>query len=238
MRHDHSFVLMAVILCLGVVPEVLGAPAVKLLGQKNVANVASGAQRSGNVATQNRKSSVQSAKLNVKPASINKATTVKAPDSKDERLSVGKYIHTTGVTSGVIKPVGTSSSSSVSSSDWLSLSDKVQQIETDMESKQDRLSTGDGLILEDNVISVMGTINELPERVNTLQGQMENKVDNSMLSNYYTKNEISGVINAYVLEGNDTVYDAETGERIYVTFIDVFDDDILYQPRVHNKQTN
>lgn len=147
--------------------------------------------------------------------------------SATNRLSVGKYIHAGGVQSGVIKTT-VPSVATPSSDDFLSLKDRVEHLEAEVALKQNTLQAGDGVVIEDNVLSLSQDVNGLVADVNSLKTQMDGKADLlNVTNNYYTKSEVTDLLNAHGLGDNNTVYDAGRGVRNYVTFVDVFDEGIF-----------
>jgi hypothetical protein len=141
--------------------------------------------------------------LNLKPATVNK---VNIKNIDDTRLSVGKYIHNQGVTSGLIKPISSTVDPSVSSDEFIDLKDKVVLLESQIADKQPLLTAGDGIVIENDVIGLSEDIKNLPTEFSALQL----KVDETVYD-------------------NDTIYDAATGERKYVSIVDIFDIGILNQ---------
>ena len=188
MIHNYKFLLVAVLLPLAFMPGVSAAPAVKILGAKSSQSgyVATNPAKTttGGIASQKgRAGSIRSVGATmksptaVKPATIQSAKAIETP----QRLSIGKYIHGQGVTSGAIKPTGNASSGAVvSSQDFISVSERVTELEAD---KQDKLTAGDGIsISDDNVISLTKEF-------------ADSKVDVANLAEfYYNKNDIDQMV--------------------------------------------
>ena len=145
----------------------------------------------------------------VMPVSVSKATQTGKNNITDNRLSIGKYIHSVGVQSNVIKPA-TQSAPAASSDDFLNLQDRVQRVETELSMKQNALQAGDGVVIEDGVIGLSQDVDDLVSDVATLQEQM---------GNVYTKSEITNLLDSHGVGEGNTVYDANRGERKYVTFL-------------------
>lgn len=232
MCHNRSFLPVTLVLSLGVMPGAIAAPSVRVLGQKTAGsgNTVQTVKRVD--ANQlSRAASVRNTGTVVKPVSITKNTVTKTttenkvPSESAARLSIGKYIHSTGVKNGVIKPNGSASGVSPSSGDVVVLTERIDDIDARVEAKQDRLEAGDGIVISDNVISVDTSVGDLSGRVDTLEEQVSGKADTSDFEAY--KNEVNATINEYFVESNDTVYDAVSGERKYVTMAYEFDEDIL-----------
>ena len=227
---NRKFVfLLAFVPCL-VASNALGVPTVKRLGMSNSAVGVKNAQKAENtsVADKSRVGVVRSNNLNLKPVTINKTAAKTENTNTDVRLSVGKYIHNQGVSSGLIKPY--SSNAVVSSDEITNLKDKVFLLENQVAGLQSKLTAGDGIVIDGDVISVSGDLKDLPNDFTALSLQMDEKVDVANLaSNYYTKSEVNQAINSQIIQGGDTVYDVASGTRKYVSIVDVFDTGILNQ---------
>lgn len=211
-----------------------GVPTVKKLGVAKSTNVVS---KNSNGANVSRAASLRSNVNTSKPVTISKTVS----ENKDSytnattsRLTVGKYLHNKGVNSGVIKP--TVSSASSQSDEIINLTDRVVQLENKIDTKQNELFVGDGIIIENDVISVDPSVQNLPDKVDTITEQLDEKVDVENLStNYYTKSEVQNVVNQEIqnainegnIKNNDTVYDVGSGERKYVSIVDSFNKEIL-----------
>lgn len=226
--HNMLFLLVGMLSVGGFMRPADAVPTVKKLGmpgnyvQNTGATLSKTATKAAPVSAQ-RPASVRLGVGSIKPVTVNKATnTVKNDTSTDaQRLSVGKYIHASGVDSGHIKPIGSSSSTVVESSDFIDLSDRVVELEKQMKEKQDTLSAGTGIEIEDNEI---GLSDELLQ-------QLDEKVDVANLSSSYyniqqTERYVQQIVNK--LTDNNTVYNAETGERTYVSFVDKFNPSFLH----------
>ena len=241
------FSLIALLSVGGFAHTAWAVPAVKRLGVANNNyvqnnNVATPKNASLNSSNLSRTSSIRTLGTAVKPANVAKPT--KTADKSganidDRRLTVGKYIHTSGVNSGYIKPIGNTTEPQVSSDDFVNLTDRVIQLE---KTKQDNLSAGGGIEIENNVISVSTEIQELPDAVADINEQLNEKVDiANITSNYYTKDEVytknetqqfvtqhvQNVVENITGQDVDTIYDAADGERKYVSIVDEFNPDVL-----------
>lgn len=192
------------------------APSVKVLGTKKSGNGNSNTALKLDSQTLNK--SVPGARLgSVKVSNLQKAKPVTVSKSVasgkntigDNRLSIGKYIHSVGVQSNVIKPA-TQSAPAASSDDFLNLQDRVQRVETELSMKQNALQAGDGVVIEDGVLSLSQDVDGLVSDVTSLQEQM---------GNVYTKSEITNMLDSYGAGEDNAVYDANRGERKYVTFL-------------------
>ena len=218
----HKYVFSAFLcLCL-VMSNAVAAPTIKRLGAANAYSGTTNVVPSKATTSQNlsRASSVRSNKTIGKAATVTKNVSENKNDAvTTQRLTVGKYLHNKGVNSGVIKQTG--SSPETQSDDLVNLTDRVVQLENKIDEKQQELTAGDGIVIENDVISVDSSLTELPDK-------LEDKVDATYLSDYYyTKTEVDQAIENQEIQSNDTIYDAATGERTYVSVVDVFDTDIL-----------
>ena len=210
------------------------APSVKVLGTKKSGNGNSNTALKLDSQTLNK--SVPGARLGsvkvsnlqkAKPVTMNKSVASGKNTIGDNRLSIGKYIHSVGVQSNVIKPA-TQSAPAASSDDFLNLQDRVQRVETELSMKQNALQAGDGVVIEDNVLSLSQDVNDFVADVNSLKTQMDDKADLlNVTNNYYTKSEVTDLLSAHGLGSDNTVYDAGQGVHSYVTFVDVFDEGIF-----------
>lgn len=227
---NKKYVFSAVCSMCLIMSNAMAAPTVKRLGANSASSGTTTATpaRAADSISASRAPSIRSNVIGGKPVTITKVNSEnKSSDViNTSRLTVGKYLHNKGISSGVIKPTG---SSVVSQSDEiLDLTDRVIQLENRIATKQEELSAGEGIAIQNNVISVIQSVQELPEKVDEITEQLDEKVDiDNLSSNYYTKSEVNKVINEQVVQASDTVYDAETGERTYVTIVDSFDKKIL-----------
>ena len=218
MNCNRMFV-MVFALCL-MISNAVAAPTVKRLGgtstYSSTSNITSG--KVADTQKLSRASSVRSVSANIKPVTITKNVSEKTDSNiTTSRLSIGKYLHNKGVASGVIKP---NDSSAIIQSDTITnLTDRVVQLENQMDEKQQVLSAGNGIIIENDVISVDVAVNDLPDKVETITEQLD--------ENYYTKTEIEQIIENQDIQNNDTVYDVATGERKYVSIVNDFNTGIL-----------
>lgn len=216
----HKCVFFASLCMCLVVSNAVAAPTVKRLGMASTSSGGANVTPGKAVSTSNlpRASSVRSTATSAKPVTITKNVSSNNSDNvTTSRLAVGKYLHNKGVESGVIKPA--TSSAEIQSDDITNLTNRVVQLENKIDEKQQELSAGDGIIIENDVISVDSSINELPNKVDEIADQLD--------ADYYTKTEVNQLIEAQEIESTDTIYDSETGERIYVSIVDDFDKNIL-----------
>ena len=209
------------------------APSVKVLGAKKTGDTNSALTLNSQTAKKN----VPVARIgSVKASNLQTAKSVKktgtgqvggTTGAATNRLSVGKYIHSGGVQSGSIKTT-VPSVAMPSSDDFLSLKDKVQQLEAEVALKQNALQAGDGVVIEDNVLSLSQDVDGLVDNVADLQQQMAGKADLlNVTNNYYTKAEIADILDAYDVQNTKTVWNAEKNRYEYVTFVNEFDDEIF-----------
>lgn len=207
--------------------NVMAAPSVRMLGT-NSARVGTNAavvKSDTNTAATQRLGSIRPKTVStVTPVTVNKVvskanTVATEPSADDEaRLSLGKYIHATGVTTGSIKPATTTSTPSASSSEFVDLADRVSDLES-----QAVLSAGDGLTVENNTIALSDDISSLPEQVSALQTNVAN--------NYYTMDGVETYVQNYVNEvvegGNNVTYTSTSGDNTYeaIQIADTFDEE-------------
>ena len=223
-KHNMRFLSSVLVLCVFGIASVDAAPSVRMLGT-NSARIGQNAtvvksNNNTNTSTQ-RLGTIRSKAVNTgTPATINKISTptVASGSDSDARLSLGKYIHSTGVAAGTIKPA-TAANAGVTAADLAGLSDQVSDLEN---SKQNKLivEEGSGLVLDSDVLSVDESILDLADQVAALQSQIEEKVSADDLSS-----AVSSAIEAQ--GGLNTIYDAVTGERKTVTIVDEFTDEDL-----------
>ena len=181
MSNNHYILPVTLLMSVGFVSGVFAAPSVKVLGQKS-ANVSTGTSvnttaRASNMSNKanttsqlSRVSSVRNTgTMPVRTVSANNAK-VATPSSAQpaSRISIGKYIHGTGVASGTIKPTTGGGSAAPASSDLVALSDRIQAVELALEEKQDKLEAGVGIDIDGKVIGVSESLQDLSSKVNTL----------------------------------------------------------------------
>ena len=221
MLHRNSILLLTGALCVGCfVQSAVGLPSVKRLGVSNNGNIQTSAKTtqntSGSVALPgNRIGTVRSLGAGLKSTNTNKLkanTTIKPTTSTNtdtNRLSVGKYIHASGVESGHIKPIS-SSEPVVQSDDFINLTERVEVLEKAV------LPPTDGIELKDGVIGLSEDINQLPTQVSDLSQDVEDLtalVDDkvgfdSLTTNYYSKEEVEQYVQQIVsqISHNDKGY--------------------------------
>jgi len=189
MNKNIRFLSSALVLCFFGVAETHAAPSVKMLGA-NTARIGANttvvkSDANANAPTQ-RLGSIRSKTVNGgAPVTVNKVVSPSATkdSGSDARLSLGKYIHSTGVSAGTIKPVAnTASGAEVSSSDFIALSDQVRDLKN---TKQDTISVGDGLVLSENTISLDPAV---------LQTQVAADVATALGDDYYTADQIDEML--------------------------------------------
>jgi len=198
---------------------VYAAPSVKMLGT-NTAKIGTNAAvvrtSNANTTSTQRLGSVRAkGVVSGTPVTVNKVPSkVSTSDAgNDARLSLGKYIHTTGVASGAIKPVSTSGIDTASS-EFIDLADRVKTLE------DDKFTIGEGLVVDtnnNNKVSIDPTI---------LQAQVENTVENTLKDDYYTADQIDEILDesgitppTYVSVTQDNV------EYESISVADKFDED-------------
>ena len=203
------------------ITSVCAAPSVKMLGANTArvgANTAVVKSNNVNTSSTQRLGSIRPKTISSGvPVTVNKVvskTNNDADTDSEARLSLGKYIHSTGVASGTIKP--TSAAVGVTSNDFVSLVDRVSNLETSVESKQAALSVGEGLVLQDNVISLDTAA--LPEQVAGIQEQVNNIEDN-----YYTADEVDAILEEHGVISGPT-YTSVTNEENTYNAIDIADE--------------
>ena len=139
-KRNMCFLSSALVVCAFGITSAHAAPSVKMLGA-NTAKIGTNAavvksNTDSNVPTQ-RLGSIRSKTVNnAAPVTVNRLTSpsVATDSGSDARLSLGKYIHSTGISAGTIKPAtGSLPSPEVSSSDFVSLSDHVRDLERSLE---------------------------------------------------------------------------------------------------------
>ena len=223
------------------------APSVKMLGTNtarigtNTAVVKSnpGAGVS-NSSQQQRLSSVRAKTMtSAAPVSI---TSTNANTNGDARIGLGnaslnKYLRSAPINTAAPQqnPSQAPVRPGVSDQDFTNLTDRVQDLEAGIENKQDALSAGTGLVLEDNTMYLSDDIAQLPSQLDDMQDEIDTKVTqaqvnttlNNSLGNYYTKYEVQNILNDITGSDVKTIYDYATGERKYVTVVDTFNESIL-----------
>ena len=228
LNHKYAFAVIFG-MCL-VVSNAVAAPTVKRLGAQSSypSNTTVSPSKATGKSNVSRAASVRSNVNTGKTATITKVNSQNdSNNATTSRLTVGKYIHNKGVASGLIRPNG-SGTPSGQSDEITNLTDRVIQLENKVETKQEQLYAGDGIIIENNTISVDPSVQELPGRIADIEDELDEKVDiDNLSSNYYTKSEVDDAIEDQVIQANDTVYDAATGERTYVSIVDTFNKEIL-----------
>jgi len=184
-RYNMQFLSSVLVLSVFGVTCADAAPSVRMLGANsarvgtNATVVKSDNNSNANTSTQ-RLGTIRSKAVNSgAPVAVNKVATPSAAANpgSDARLSLGKYIHATGLNTGGINP-GTSLAPAVQSADLAALSDQIGNLKN---TKQDTITTGEGLVLDDdNKLSLDSTV---------LQAQME-----SALEDYYTMDDIDEML--------------------------------------------
>lgn len=224
-KSDMRFLTSVLVMFFCGTAGVSAAPSVKMLGA-NTARVGTNAtvvKANTNTSATQRLGSIRPKTVTaVSPVSVNKVVTKTSTEgSADEaRLSLGKYIHSTGTAAGTIKPTGTTSASTASN-EFVELADRVDTLEGNMEtlgtsiqSKQGILQPGDGVTLANNVIAVDNNISGLPTRMDELETRISDYMDeiDELLEGH-------GVTGGYSSTTDDqTVYDS-------INIADDFEDD-------------
>jgi len=202
--------------------SVSAAPSVKMLGTNTArvgtnATVVKSSNNTSSVPTQRlgtiRNLNTTTNQVGGTPLTINKVPSkVNTVDSGEEaRLSLGKYIHSTGLSTGAIKPsTGSTSNAGVSSSDFVNLVDRVQNLES---GKQDTITAGDGLVKDGNTISLDSA---------TLQDQVADSVSDILGDDYYTADEIDDMLDG--IGGGSSTYPSTTQQGVNYDSISVVDE--------------
>jgi len=189
-------------------------PSVKMLGA-NPARAGAAAnvvktEPKANVAVPQRLGSVRIKNVNPTPVTTTGKATTDSARLSLSNASLNKYLHSPTVSKTVVaKP-------SVSEEDFTDLSDKVEDLD---DAKQDKISAGVGLTLENNVVFLNEDYVPLPTQVDNLEVNLTN--------NYYTKTDIDGMLDSQTGVDVKTIYDYATRERTYVSIVDDFDPLIL-----------
>lgn len=248
MSHNNILFSTVCALCMaGFTSSAMAVPTVKKLGATattsgnrvttgvaatpRAANTLNTSKTSNNLRTP----SVRLGAAAAKPVTVSKVGTANQTNSAadNSRLTIGKYIHTSGVNSGYIKPVGTASELKAQSDEIVNLIDRVEDLENN---KQDNLVAGEGVeIAGNNEISIIDDITGLPDRVDTIEQTLQNlnedKVDVATASEMYytkgdtyTKDEVNTIVNNVV--NNPVIQDAG-GNAISVILVDEFTNDDL-----------
>ena len=226
MSHNNTLFSLIGALCIGgLVTSADAAPTVKKLGVSAGHMNGTATSATPKAATNAKTSSgvrVSSTRLGgsgIKPVSVNKiksvtdtAAKVEAANAVDaNRLSIGKYIHASGASNGYIKSSG--ATAAAASSDVVALTDRVSDLETKMEGKQDTLTSGNGVEIVDGTISVSETITALPTTVQTITQQLND--------NYATKTDVQNIVNQSTVN-SDKIKNTDTGVYENVEFDDSF----------------
>lgn len=140
------FSLIACALCVGFLSTAIAAPSVKRFGGKNTyaGTTSAVSAKIGRVGT-NVKANSGSRLSSVWPdhsTNTNKTSVVKTTKTGTNtvdaaRLSVGQYLHNAGVVSGKIKPISSSSGSSITPSEVSDLTLRIENLENNKADKDD-----------------------------------------------------------------------------------------------------
>ena len=216
------------------------APSVKVLGVKKTGDANSTLTLNSQAAKKSvpvsRIGSVKTSNFQA-AKSVNKTGTGQVGGTTGgatNRLSVGKYIHSGGVQSGVIKTT-VPSVATPSSDDFLSLRDKVEQLEAEVALKQNALQTGDGLVVENGVLSLSQDIEGLADSIANLKQQMADKADLlNVTNNYYTIGQTEEYLNQnyYNRQYVDRIVEQLSGARV----VSQFDPAFLHQEESQSGQ--
>lgn len=235
MAQNSKFLIVCALSTLTLVSGANAAPAVKVLGQKNLSGVSAATSNirakaatpsaASNATMGSRIGSVRNVGSSVRPVGIQK-TGAKLSTSKSvstpERLSIGKYIHGQGVTSGAIKPVG--SGAVTASSDFISLSDRVSDMENE---KQDRLTPGKGITISDEKNS-KGDTEHVISLSDDFMEDFAGKEDIAHLVEfYYTKEEVDAMMKPVQQNSTNIHYSGSETKPDVVEIVDVFSPSIF-----------
>lgn len=227
-KSDMRFLTSVLVMFFCGTAGVSAAPSVKMLGS-NTARVGTNAtvvKANTNTSATQRLGSIRPKTVTtVAPVSVNKVVTKTSTEgSADEaRLSLGKYIHSTGTAAGTIKPTGTTTSASAASNEFVALAERVDTLEGNMEtlgtniqSKQGILQPGEGVTLENNTIAVNNNISGLPTRMDELEDRISDYMD-----------EIDELLEEHGVTGEPTYSSTTNDQTVYnsIDIADEFDDD-------------
>ena len=205
------------VMCVFGITSAGAAPSVKMLGT-NTARIGTNA----NVVKSNTNAGASTQRLgSIRPKTVNAGTPVTvnkvisanntADSASDARLSLGKYIHSTGVSAGTIKPASSTSTSTagVAADAFDALVERVETLEN---GKQDAITPGQGLVLDGSTISLDPAV---------LQTQVEENVTTALEDNYYTADEINTILEESGV--TPPTYASTTQENVSYDSIDVAD---------------
>ena len=201
--------------------SVSAAPSVKMLGTNTArvgtnATVLKSSNNTSSVPTQRlgtiRNLNTTTNQVGGTPLTINKVPSkVNTVDSGEEaRLSLGKYIHSTGLSTGAIKPsTGSASTAGISSGAFTDLADRVQNLEN---GKQDAIDFGDGLVKDGNTVSLDSAV---------VQDQVADSVADILGDDYYTADEIDDMLDG--IGGGSSTYPSATQQNVEYDSINIAD---------------
>ncbi len=194
------------VLCVFGITGANAAPSVRMLGSSaarvgtnttvvksdNNSNANASAARLGTIRS---KAASLSAPITTKKVTT---PTTAAGSASNARLSLGKYIHSTGVSAGTIK-TDTNSTPGVASSDFVALSDQVKDLESSLEKGYYTRSEVNDM-LEDIALGDMSGVLSDYATVEALNS----KVDASALDSYATKEALDAKVDSSVLSAYAT----------------------------------
>lgn len=241
------FLSSVFVLCLFGMVDAFAAPSVKMLGTNtariglNTTAVKSTANTNVSSQPQQRLGSIRANNLaGGKPVTLNTTT---APSSDESRISLSnglsnatlnKYLHSPSSNNAATKPV-TPSDPSITDQDFTALTDRVQDLETGIENKQDNLYFDESVFTsENNEVYLKEEYLQLPGRIDDLEDEIDSKVtmgdvNNVLTNNYYTQWQVQSLLNNQVGVDTKRIYDYRTGDRAWVTVTDMFDPVIFEQ---------
>ena len=211
MNKNVRFLSSVLILCAFAGADVCAAPSVKILGS-NTARVGSkptvvkapvadsssiNTQRLGSVRTKNTSAGT--------PVSINKVANSSDVSNGDEsRFGMIKYVNLQSAPKTLPTYTTPGAQSGVTDADFATLSDRVSNLE------RDKISAGEGLVLENNTIFIDEDFADLPNRFNDLSydiddlsAEVDTKVSseelNEFANGYYTKEEVDAKVENIVV---------------------------------------
>lgn len=243
MAQNCKFLIVCALSTLAFIAGAGAAPAVKVLGQKNL----SGGAATSNIRAKTAKpsaisnstqspriGSVRSVGSSVRPIGIQKPganlTTSKSV-STPERLSIGKYLHGQGVTSGAIKTVG--GGAATSSSDFISLSDRVADLENE---KQDKLTAGNGITISEEKNSQGDTEHVISLSADFIENFNDKEGISHLVEFYYDKEAIDAMIQPMQQNNIDIHYSGTDTKLDTVEIVDTFSPSIFGGSGAGNEQ--
>ena len=140
------------------------------------------------------------------------------------RLSVGKYLHQTGVASGTIKPVVSAETAGNVNDTITELTESIEDLKLKLNDKQDNLTFGDGLYIDENGdLSVDADLVGLADAMDTYKDEVVAAAAAAAESAAATTTYNTLITYKPV----NTVYDAADGKRKYISIVNTFDEDVF-----------